>query len=80
MVNATPSLPPGKRLSTHVQEAVSAPGPSGEVRKISPLAGFDPRTVQPVAYSLVMQDIKRLNLKPYKLSYLNMILGSVIIG
>ena len=32
-----------------VQEAGWVPGRSGEVRKISPPPGFDPRTVQPVA-------------------------------
>ena len=32
-----------------VQEVGWAPGPVGQVRKISPLPGFDPRTAQPVA-------------------------------
>jgi hypothetical protein len=32
-----------------VEEAGLAPGPGGQMRKISPPPGFDPRTVQPVA-------------------------------
>jgi hypothetical protein len=43
------SLLPGENLVLIVQEAGWALGRSGQVRKISPPPGFDPRTVQPVA-------------------------------
>jgi len=46
------SLPPGKDLVPIVQEAGWVPG-SGQVRKISPPPGFDPRTIQPVKCTLV---------------------------
>ena len=38
-----------ERLGTHLYRRLGGPqGRSGRVRKISPLPGFDPRTVQPV--------------------------------
>ena len=48
-VNATPWLlfTPGERPGTHC--TVGWVGRSGQVGKISPSPGFDPRTVQPVA-------------------------------
>ena len=51
VVSVTPRPPftPGKDPVPIVQEAGWAPGPSGQVWKISPLPGFDPRTVQAVA-------------------------------
>ena len=51
VVNAAPwSLYLRKRdPAPIVQEAVWAQARSGQVRKISPSPGFDPRTVQPVA-------------------------------
>ena len=44
------SLPPGKNPVPIVYRRLGGPqGRSGQVRKISPPPGFDPRTVQPVA-------------------------------
>jgi hypothetical protein len=43
--------PPEKDPVPIVQEAGWAQGRSGQVRKISPTPGFDPRTVKPVASS-----------------------------
>ena len=43
------SLPPGKTRYSLYRRLVGPQGLSGQVRKISPLPGFDPRTVQPVA-------------------------------
>jgi hypothetical protein len=43
------SLPPGKNRYPLYGRLSGPQGRSGEVRKISPLPGFDPRTVQPVA-------------------------------
>ena len=43
------ALHPGKDPVAIVQEAGRPHGRSGQVRKISPPPGFDPRTVQPVA-------------------------------
>jgi hypothetical protein len=42
------SLPPGKTWYPLYRELDGSQGRSGQVRKISPPAGFDPRTVQPV--------------------------------
>jgi len=47
--HAPAALYPGKDPVTTVQEAGWASGRSGQMRKISPPPGFDPRTVQPVA-------------------------------
>ena len=49
--HAPAALYPGKDPVPIVQVAGWAPGPvwTGQVRKISPPLGFDPRTVQPVA-------------------------------
>ena len=54
MVNATPHprFTPGKHCTVHMVLYSRLGGPqgrSGQVRKILPLPGFDPRTVQPVA-------------------------------
>ena len=43
------SLPPGKTLYPLYRRLGGPQGRSGQVRKISPPPGFDPRTVQPVA-------------------------------
>jgi len=43
------SLPPGKTRYPLYRRMGGLQGWSGEVRKISPPPGFDPRTVQPVA-------------------------------
>ena len=43
------SLPPGKTRYPMYRRLGGPQGRSGQVRKISPPTGFDPRTVQPVA-------------------------------
>ena len=43
------SLPPGKTRHPLYRRLGGPQGRSGQVRKISPPPGFDPRTVQPVA-------------------------------
>src|SRR5215471_6922191 len=43
------SLPPGKTRYPLYRRLGEPQGRSGQVRKISPSPGFDPRTVQPVA-------------------------------
>jgi len=43
------ALPPGKTRHPLYKRLGGPQGRSGRVRKISPLTGFDPRTVQPVA-------------------------------
>jgi hypothetical protein len=43
------SLPPGKTRYPLCRRLSGSKGRSGQVRKISPLPGFDPRTLQPVA-------------------------------
>jgi hypothetical protein len=43
------ALPPGKSRYTLCRRLGGSQGRSGQVRKISPPPGFDPRTVQPVA-------------------------------
>ena len=43
------SLPPGKTLNPLYRRLGVPQGRSGQLRKISPSPGFDPRTVQPVA-------------------------------
>ena len=43
------SLPPGKAGYPMYRRLGGPQGRSGQVRKISPPPGFDPRTVQPVA-------------------------------
>jgi hypothetical protein len=43
------SLPPGKTRYPLYRRLDRSQGRSGQVRKISPPSGFDPRTVQPVA-------------------------------
>jgi hypothetical protein len=48
--HALAALPSGKRPGTNFTAGWVGPqGRSGQVRKISPLPGFDPRTAQPVA-------------------------------
>jgi hypothetical protein len=44
-----PSLPPGKNRYPLYSRLVGPQGRSGQVRKISPTQGFDPRTVQPLS-------------------------------
>ena len=49
-LHAPATLPPGKETRYPLYRRLGGPqGRSGRVRKISPLPGFDPRTVQPVA-------------------------------
>jgi len=43
------SLPPGKNRYPLYRRMGGSQGRSGQVRKISPPRGFDPRTIQPVA-------------------------------
>ena len=43
------ALPLGNTLYPFYRRLGAAQGRSGQVRKISPPPGFDPRTVQPVA-------------------------------
>jgi hypothetical protein len=43
------SLPPGKTRYPLYRRLDGSQGRTGEVRRISPSPGFDPRTVQPVA-------------------------------
>jgi len=45
------SLPPGKTHYPLYRRLGGPQGRSGQVQKISPPPGFDPRTVQPVANS-----------------------------
>ena len=45
------NLPPGKTQYPLYKRLGGPQGLSGQVRKISPPPGFDPRTVQPVAQS-----------------------------
>jgi hypothetical protein len=64
-------LPPGKTRYPLYRRLGRPQGRSGQVRKISPPPGFDPRTVQPVAQSLYrlsyptqgMKDIIQQNTK-----------------
>jgi len=46
---APAALPPGKTPYQLYRRLVGRQGRSGQVRKISPPPGFDPRTVQPLA-------------------------------
>jgi len=46
---APATLPPGKTRYALYRRLGGPQGRSGQVRKISPPPGFDPRTVQPVA-------------------------------
>ena len=47
--HAPAALPPGKPRYRLYRRMGEPQDRSGRVRKISPLPGFDPRTVQPVA-------------------------------
>jgi hypothetical protein len=47
--HAQAALPPGNTRYSLYKRLGGPKGRSGEVRKNSPLPGFDPRTVQPVA-------------------------------
>jgi hypothetical protein len=47
--HASTALPPGKTRYPLYSRLGGPQDCSGRVRKISPLPGFDPRTVQPVA-------------------------------
>jgi len=48
-LHAPATLPPGKPRYPLYRSLIGPQGRSGRVRKVSPLPGFDPRTVQPVA-------------------------------
>jgi len=47
--HASATLPPGKTRYPLYRGLGRPQGRSGQMQKISPLPGFDPRTVQPVA-------------------------------
>ena len=47
--HAPAALPPGKTQYPLYRRLAGHQGRSGRVRKISPLPGFDPWTIQPVA-------------------------------
>jgi hypothetical protein len=47
--HAPAALPPGKTQYPLYRKLGGPQGRSGQVRKISPPPGFDPRTIQPVA-------------------------------
>jgi hypothetical protein len=47
--HAPTALHPGKTRDPLYRRLGGPEGPSGQVRKISPPPGFDPRSVQPVA-------------------------------
>jgi len=47
--HAPDALPPRKTRYPLYRELIGPQGQSGQVRKISPPPGFDPRTAQPVA-------------------------------
>ena len=47
--HAPVALPPGKTRYPLYRRLGGPQGQSGQVRNTSPLAGFDPRTVQPLA-------------------------------
>jgi len=47
--HAPATLPPGKTRYPLYRRLGGPQGQSGQVRKISPTSGFDPRIVQPVA-------------------------------
>ena len=59
--HAPAALPPGKTRYTLCRRLVGSQGRSGQVRKISPPSGFDPRTVQPVASRYTDYAIPALN-------------------
>src|SRR5215475_4268446 len=64
------SLPP-RRTRYPLYRRLGGPhGPSGQVRKISPPPGFDPRTVQPVAQSLY-----RLSYPGPRVSFIHMFIS-----
>ena len=52
------SLPPGKTRYPLYRRLGGLKGRSGQVRKISPPPGLDPRTVQPVASRYTNHEIK----------------------
>ena len=51
-ITPRPHFTPGEILGTHCTGGWVGPRADLDGRKISPLPGFDPRTVQPVAQSL----------------------------
>jgi len=54
------ALPPGKTRFPLYRRLGGPQGQSGWVQKISPLPGFDPRTVQPVASRIVILQVPRI--------------------
>ena len=60
---APAALPPEKNAVLIVQGLVGPQGRSGRVRKISPLLGFDPRTVQSVASRYIDWAIEAHNVR-----------------
>ena len=58
---APAALPPGKTQYTFYRRLGGSQSRSGQVRKISPPPGFDPRTVQPVASRYTDYAIPALN-------------------
>jgi hypothetical protein len=61
------SLPPEKTWYPLDMRLSGPQGPSGQVRKISPPPGFDPRTVQPVVSRYADYDTSAENHFDYKL-------------
>ena len=59
------ALPPGKTRYPLYKRLGGPQGRSGQVRKISPPPGFDPRTVQTVAVAIQSE----LSRPPYQLYY-----------
>jgi hypothetical protein len=51
------SLPPGKTRYSLYRRLAGPQSRSGEVRKISPPPGFDPRTIQPIARLHAFADV-----------------------
>ena len=64
-------LPPGKTRYPLYRRLGGAQGRSGQVRKISPSPGFDPRTVQPVASPFTDYATRLTN---YRVPLLNILL------
>jgi hypothetical protein len=74
--HAPAALPPGKTRYPSYRSLGGPQGRSGQVRKISPLPGFDPRTVQPVvirytdwATRPTRFEVHLLNINVYELDF-----------
>ena len=58
--HAPAALPPGKTRYPSYGRPGGPQSRSRQVRKISPLPGFDPRTVQPVAIPALLGDLRQV--------------------